>query len=246
MWDAAVSELALSPKPIADTSLVKHNFPHALAAVNKVTVLYNQNDTTLAVPYWLAVYFGVDLGDQCKALLEDVAASLINRSPIQHFKADMVETYSNTTINGVNIGQRMQAVFNDPDFDTMMRHWIKAFCSNDDDTVREYMNKVNPILIRYSQQFGCAQALGFVGIKDKKFAAQFKQKVMPADLSKYATGHSYMMIPSEAVMKYGYKTYIMNKFRGVDSFGVYVKANFPDYPLPEASVPTTDKEGTMR
>ena len=226
MWDAAVSELALSPKPIADTSLVKHNFPHALAAVNKVTVLYNQTDTTLAVPYWLAVYFGVDLGDQCKALLEDVAASLINRSPLQHFKADMVETYSNTTINGVNIGQRMQAVFNDPDFDTMMRHWIKAFCSNDDDTVREYMNKVNPILIRYSQQFGCVQALGFVGIKDEKFAAQFKQKVMPADLSKYATGHSYMMIPSADVMKYGYKKWIINQTYGATSFGVYDRSAF--------------------
>lgn len=64
LWDAAVAATALSSDAQADTSYRQnHKFIHAANAVNKITALYNNDDDTLLLPYWVATYTGYDMTD---------------------------------------------------------------------------------------------------------------------------------------------------------------------------------------
>jgi hypothetical protein len=227
MWEPAVSELALSPTKINDHSLIKHDFPNAVQAVEKITVLYNQYDTTLAVPYWLASYFGIDVGDKLGDLLHNWEA-IHGNGLIDDLKNSLLKTYP-------QIQDRLRAVLYDKDFNHLMGQWIEAFAIHpgNDTKVRANMNEFSGILTRYSQQFDCAQVLGFVGIKNRKLLEQLKDKYVPANMLKWATGHSYMHTPSADVMKYGYKKYLLNQTNGIKDFGLYDGSQFTKGDPPE-------------
>ena len=255
MWEPAVSELALSNTPMQDNSLIAHYFPNAMQAVQKVTVLYNQYDTILAVPYWLASYFGIDLGDKINALVDTVlpklplvfeedfllsmtSESLFIENTINDFKDGLIKTYP-------HLQQRLRSVLYDKDCNKMLYHWIKAFVVDSKDAdVRKNMNVAHPILRRYAEQFGCAQALGFVALENNfTLQQQLGKKYIAANMSKWATGHSYMHVPSEKVMIHGYQTYIMNKnYQGINSFGTYSKASFPNYKATTDGITTDTQE----
>jgi hypothetical protein len=109
-----------------------------------------------------------------------------------------------------------------------MVNWAIAFSidKSNDDKVRKQMNRVNPILTRYAKKYGCAQALGLMGLS-LQHANQLGDKYIAGDMAKYATGHSYMQVPSEAVMKHGYKQWVINRPYGVTAFGIYSVGAFP-------------------
>ncbi len=106
------------------------------------------------------------------------------------------------------------------------------------------MNRVNPILTRYAQKYGCAQALGLVALRNQsKIQQELRNKYFDANMSQYATGHSYMQVPSEAVMENGYKRYIINKGKqGVSGFGLYDKSQFSDLPVEQ---PDNNEQGKL-
>ena len=239
MWEPAVSEYSISNKAIKDNSLIPHDFPKALQAVKKVTVLYNQYDTILAVPYWLASYFGINLGDHISALIDNVLPkllltveedilqnpfinSLFYENTLSDFKDGLMQTY-------LNLHDRMNAVLYDKDFNKMMYHWIMSFTidNSSDAKVRQHMSIAGPILHRDAEQFNCAQALGLNGLEaNKMLMHQLTGKYVGANMSPWATGHSYMHVPSEDVMREGYKKWVINQANGVANFGLYDKSQF--------------------
>ena len=90
------------------------------------------------------------------------------------------------------------------------------------------------------------QALGYVGPidSDKLIINMLDQgKLTPGDMTPYCRGHSYMKAPTDDVMKHGFQTFIINSNDwAVDGFGNYIKAEFPNVPLPDDLVEhETDK-----
>ncbi|CAN5434100.1 hypothetical protein BH10PSE19_BH10PSE19_11280 [soil metagenome] len=60
LWQAAVSDTALSNDPQRDTTIKQNSkFIYAHAAARKITVLYSEEDDVLGLAYWFANYVGV-------------------------------------------------------------------------------------------------------------------------------------------------------------------------------------------
>ena len=51
-------------------------------------------------------------------------------------------------------------------------------------------------------------------------------KIIPTPLGKWATGHSYMKVPNEEIVKHGYEKWVMNQAYGMTSFGNYDASKF--------------------
>lgn len=76
-------------------------------------------------------------------------------------------------------------------------------------------------------------ALGLTGIVDQKIIDKLGSKLTLAKMTKYvdipniSKGHSYMRIPNQNVMHYGYEYYIVSFMRGTQKLGLYDSSQFP-------------------
>ena len=168
-WQASLPSSALSNDKKRDTSDRQNCFfPHVMEATKKMTVLYNQNDTTLKRWYDLANYIYEKHGP-----------------------------YSHKSIGAESVEEHM---------------------------ARMVSNVSQPRMINIPP------ALGLVGPLPKGQETSWPDdvkklfdngRIILADMTPYASGHSYMKVPNQDVMDKGYKGYILNQKWGITKFGNY-------------------------
>ena len=237
LWEPAVPATALSSNERQQLlNKPTDQFLNAAEASKKITVLYSKNDSTLSTAYYAAKAADVnDTSNQAHTGLTTLLATQIAKGG-----ASSQPTFSAAprTIAGYN--------------DLVIQHRCLGWLAQKDSSpaIKEKYQQVCTDLYHHMQELGAAQALpalGFDGLDSQREDSLVQQmiasnKLIPANMTPYSTGHSYMHIPDEQVMIHGYKTYIMNKIRGVNSFGLYSKARFPDYPIDAFTTPASNNE----
>lgn len=218
LWEAALPSTALSNNPQLDkTTRGNCSFSHAHIAAQKFTVLYSRQDDVLTLPYWLGTYIGKtprqlwgDRGIPGKIEAYDIKS--------RHHKRIL-----------------MQLVL-DKDFMAYLEYWIQESVYNwlDISSIGAYFNEtVFNVQKELVKRYQLDMALGYNGpdMKDPFIEKLYDQgRLFLADMTQWGVGHSYMRIPNADVMKYGYKTWIINQIRGMKNFGPYDSEKFPNSP----------------
>jgi len=224
LWDAAMPATALSSnerQQLLDNETDR--FCNASDAAKHITVLYNHHDNILQNWYTLAKTAAKDYsGDQhhmglWKTLLASVSDGA--NATMQAHNPQMTQQ----TLQLLQQQQRCMSMLQHQDHDATFEHTFSQTCAH------------LHAQLQMHTAAAAVPALGLLGVEGEAKAHDplvlkmiSTGKLAPADMSPYATGHSYMKIPSPDVMKYGYQYYIINKTRGVKGFGSYDKSAFPD------------------
>jgi len=208
LWEAAVPNTALSNDPKKDTT-VKQNrhFEHATEAAKKITVLYSKHDGTLWTAYYLA------------NVLSIAPDKLTN------------ETYIDKLLKKQSMWRRMQKSKTDnlaallrllgeayvdlaPSQFSLLPFWPKY------DKIIALQSKMDKLYNESGDRV--ALALGYAG-PDKTTIQKLGDKLIPANTTQWIGGHSAMKIPTPAVMKHVYQTWIItnSKGKGMHKFGQY-------------------------
>ena len=218
LWDAAVPATALSSNERQQLmNKPSDQFLSAVEAAKKITVLYSKNDLVLRGAYYFAKYSGLTLYNIPQRYIE---TAKVNWS--KDVSDDLTQRAHQALIDKHRcLGMLANS---HPSPETQAQY--HQVCQDMYQTMQHY--DVQPTIA----------ALGFDGLDSQLQDEQIKRlrrdnKIRLADMTPYSTGHDYMKIPSQAVMKYGYKTYIINQKQGIKSFGTYSPENFPNYSDPK-------------
>lgn len=225
LWEAALPDTALSNNPQLDkTTRANCHFPHAHIAAKKFTVLYSRKDDVLTLPYWFATYVG--------------------KRPAEIFSdKDTPEKVEGYGIKSRHHKRLLMQLLKDKDFIAYLEYWLQDNVYNwlDISSVGAYFSEaVFNVQKELVKRYQLDMALGYNGpdMKDPFVEKLYNEgRLFLADMTQWGIGHSYMRIPNEDVMKYGYKTWIINQIRGMSNFGPYDTNKFPKLPAYSPGTP---------
>ncbi|HYF98283.1 MAG TPA: alpha/beta hydrolase [Coxiellaceae bacterium] len=188
LWQAAVSDSALSNNPQRDQSVKYNNhFPSAYLSVQKISVLYSKNDWVLRFQYWLANRIGMMPSDLFNSQNPyELLYRFMDQSPIETLVfAKLINDDFNSFINLKN---------NQRNLDLVLRALKECY--------------------RASQT---SQAMGYHGVdtKDPLMQKLIKSSKLMLINQSFLHAHSDMKIPNENVMNLAYKRWIVNKQHGI-------------------------------
>ena len=215
LWDAAVPSTALSSNPRQQLiNKPADRFLNASDGANKITVLYNRRDElVLRDAYFAAKYSGLTLHNLPKRYLETAK---------ENWKQLLSEDYAQAAYQVLVDEHRCLGWLAKTNPTPEVKARYKKVCQDLSHKLMEH------------HELPTIPALGFVGVEreakanDELILTMTRSgKLISAKMSPYASGHSYMKIPSKAVMEHGYQYYIMSQKRGLKGFGSYDPAKFP-------------------
>ena len=226
LWEAAVPATALSSNQRQQLlNQQSDQFLNAADASKKITVLYSKNDIVLEGAYWFAKYSGLTMHNMPQRYIDTAK---------KNWRIDFSDAQTQKAHQTLVDMHRCLGWLNQTNPSATSKAEYQQTCDDLHAKLAEY-GKTPTVL-----------ALGRDGLDSQRGDEQIKMlikenKLMLANMTPYSTGHSYMHVPDEKVMVHGYQTHIINKnYQGVDGFGTYSKADFPDYATDET---TTSGQG---